>query len=171
MPAPGDWTVPRTGWGVPDLQGIWTNATLTPIERPDSLSGKTVLTAEEAVELETRSTERRAASDRFIPGEVGAYNQFWMDGRKNVTGDRRTSLIVDPADGRVPSLTPQAIRQVGSTERHVPGRLPVRYRIGGTGADGPEERGLAARCLMGYNAGPPMLPGGYNNNAPETSIS
>ena len=61
-------------------------------------------------------------------------------------------------------MTPDAIRQVGSTERHVAGSLPARYRIGGIGAGSPEERGLAARCLMGYNAGPPMVPGGYNNN-------
>ena len=71
---------------------------------------------------------------------------------------------MDPADGRIPPQAPQAILQVGSTERHVAGSLPVRYRIGGIGAGGPEERGLAARCLMGANAGPPMVPGGYNNN-------
>ena len=71
---------------------------------------------------------------------------------------------MDPEDGRLPPLTPGAIRQVGSVERHVPGPLPVRYRIGGLSADGPEERGLAARCLVGYNVGPPLLPGGYSNN-------
>ena len=96
-PAPGDWVVPRTGWGVPDLQGIWTNATLTPIERPDSLVGKTVLTAEEAADLETRSAERRVASDRFIAGEVGAYNQFWMDVRSRGVEerDRRPAHVAD----------------------------------------------------------------------------
>ena len=91
-----------TPWGEPDLQGIWTNATLTPVERPDAQANKTVLTAEEAADFEIRSAESRAASDRFIPGNVGAYNQFWMDGGKNVTGDRRTSLIVDPPDGKIP---------------------------------------------------------------------
>ena len=100
--APGGWTVPRTGWGVPDLQGVWTNATLTPIERPDALAGTEVLTAEEAAAFEARSAEGRAASDRFIAGAVGAYNQFWMDGGKNVTGDRRTALIADPPDGKIP---------------------------------------------------------------------
>ena len=96
------YTPPRTGWDVPDLQGIWTNATLTPVERPAAMSGKDVLTAEEAAAFETTSAEQRAASDRFIPGNVGAYNQFWMDGGKVVTGDRRTSLIADPPDGRIP---------------------------------------------------------------------
>ena len=91
----GGYTAPRTAWGVPDLQGIWTNATLTPVERPDSMDGQ-VLTAEEAAAFETRSAEARAASDTFIPGNVGAYNQFWMDGGKVVTGDRRTS----PGPGR-----------------------------------------------------------------------
>ena len=96
------WTSPLTAWGVPDLGGIWTNATLTPLERPDSLAGKTALTAEEAAELEVQSAERRAASDRFITGNVGSYNQFWMDSGKTVVGNRRTSLVVDPLDGRIP---------------------------------------------------------------------
>ena len=96
------YTAPRTGWGVPDIQGIWTNATLTPIERPETMSDQNVLTAEEAAAFETSSAAARAASDRFIPGNVGAYNQFWMDGGKVMTGDRRTSLVTDPPDGRIP---------------------------------------------------------------------
>ena len=67
-----DWTVPRMANGRPDLQGIWTNATLTPVERPDSLAGRAILTAEEAAEVETTSAERRTASDRFALGDVGA---------------------------------------------------------------------------------------------------
>ena len=96
------WTPPRTPWGEPDLQGIWTNATLTPMERPRSLADKAVLTAEEAGELEARAAERRRASDRFIPGNVGGYNQFWMDAGTKVVGNRRSSLVVDPPDGRIP---------------------------------------------------------------------
>ena len=96
------WFVPRMADGHPDLQGIWTNATLTPVERPDALADKAVLTAEEAAEFESNSAEQRAASDRFVPGNVGAYNQFWMDGGVVVTGDRRTSLVVDPPNGRIP---------------------------------------------------------------------
>ena len=98
----GSYTVPRTGWGDPDIQGIWTNATLTPVERPMAFDGKGVLTSEEAAAFETTSAKQRDASDRFVLGNVGAYNQFWMDGGKVVTGDRRTSLIVDPSDGRIP---------------------------------------------------------------------
>lgn len=98
----GSYTAPRTGWGDPDIQGIWTNATLTPVERPAVFDGKDVLTNEEAAAFETTSAEQRDASDRFVLGNVGAYNQFWMDGGKVVTGDRRTSLIVDPPDGRIP---------------------------------------------------------------------
>ena len=160
---PAKQTPPRGSNGRPDLQGVWNFASATPLQRPQRLADKAFFTQEEAAELAARAASRRPWDAPPPDGSVGAYNQFWWD-RGLPVADRRTSLIVDPADGRVPSLTPQTIRQVGSTERHVPGRLPVRYRIGGTGADGPEERGLAARCLMGYNAGPPMLPGGYNNN-------
>ena len=96
------WTTPRTSWGAPDLQGIWTNATLTPMERPDTLSDTTELSAEEAAQLEERSAAERKASDRFIPGVVGAYNQFWMDAGTTVVESRRTSLVVDPPDGRIP---------------------------------------------------------------------
>tara|TARA_B100001123_G_scaffold265478_1_gene295596 strand:+ start:2176 stop:3153 length:978 start_codon:yes stop_codon:yes gene_type:complete len=99
---PSNWNPPETPWGDPDLQGVWTNATLTPVERPDAMVDKSVLTAEEAADFETQSAEQRAASDRFILGNVGAYNQFWMDGGKNVTGDRRTALITEPPDGRIP---------------------------------------------------------------------
>jgi len=98
----GSYTEPRTGWGDPDIQGIWTNATLTPVERPTVFDGKDVLTNEEAAAFETTSAEQRDASDRFVLGNVGAYNQFWMDVGKVVTGDRRTSLIVNPKDGRIP---------------------------------------------------------------------
>ena len=149
--APGVWTAPRTGWGVPDLQGIWTNATLTPIERPDALADKTVLTAEEAAELEVRSAEQREASDRFIPGNVGAYNQFWMDGGKNVTGDRRTSLIVDPPDGKIPWTS--------AGRRRLESDL-ARYGVGPFNSW--EDADTGERCLTD---GLPLVPlQGYNMN-------
>ena len=103
---PTSWTVPRLADGSPDLRGIWTNATLTPVERSEELGDKAVLTAEEAAAFESTSADRRAATDRFVPGIVGAYNQFWMDRGVVVTGDRRTSLVVDPPSGRIP-WTPQ----------------------------------------------------------------
>ena len=149
--AGGAWTAPRTSWDVPDLQGIWTNATLTPVERPDSLAGKDVLTAEEAAELETRSAERRVASDRFIPGNVGAYNQFWMDAGTRVVGNRRTSLVVDPPDGKIP-WTPDGRRryEVDST----------KYGVGPF--DSWEDADTGERCLTD---GLPLVPlQGYNMN-------
>ena len=97
------WTPPRTAWGEPDLQGIWTNATLTPLERPQALAGKKLLTQAEAAELESQTAKRRARGDGVSrPGSVGGYNQFWMDAGTKVVGSRRTSLIVDPVDGRIP---------------------------------------------------------------------
>ncbi len=158
-----DGQLPRSSDGRPDLQGVWHFNTTTPLQRPERQAAKAVYTEEEHAALTARAAELRPFDAQPPEGSVGAYNQFWWD-RGTPVDDRRTSLIVKPENGRLPPLTPQAIRQVGSTERHVPGSHPVRYRIGGVGADGPEDRGLAARCLLGYNVGPPLLPGGYNNN-------
>ena len=149
--ASADWTAPRTAWGDPDLQGVWTNATLTPIERPASLGDQAVLTAEEAAELEVRTAESRAASDRFIPGNVGAYNQFWMDSGKNVTEDRRTSLITDPADGRIPWT--EAGRERLESDL-------ARYGVGPFNTY--EDADTGERCLTD---GLPLVPlQGYNMN-------
>ena len=161
--APGAEQLPRSADGRPDLHGVWYFNTTTPLQRPERLAGRARYTEEEHAALAARTAEFRPFDATPPEGSVGAYNQFWWD-RGGPVEDRRTSLIVDPDNGRLPPLTPRATRQVGSTERHVPGPGPVRYRIGGIGADGPEERGLAARCLLGYNVGPPLLPGGYNNN-------
>ena len=97
------WTAPRTAWGEPDLQGLWTSATLTPLERPERQADRDRLTGEEAAAIEADSAARRAASDgKSAPGSVGGYNQVWMDAGTRIVGDRRTSLIVDPPDGRIP---------------------------------------------------------------------
>ena len=97
------WTAPRTAWGEPDLQGLWTSATLTPLERPERQAERSTLTDEEAAAIEAESAARRAASDgRSAPGSVGGYNQVWMDAGTRIVGDRRTALIVDPPDGRIP---------------------------------------------------------------------
>ena len=91
------WELPRTAWGDPDLQGVWTSATLTPLERPARQAGRDLLTDEEAAALEQQSAASRAASDgRSAPGSVGGYNQVWLDAGTRITGSRRTSLIVDP---------------------------------------------------------------------------
>ena len=116
------WTVPLTPWGEPDLQGVWTSATLTPLERPARQAGRELLTDEEAAALEQQSAASRAASDgRSAPGSVGGYNQVWLDAGTRITGSRRTSLIVDPPDGRIPW-------RPGEREAH--DRERARYGVG-----------------------------------------
>jgi hypothetical protein len=171
-------TVPRVADGRPDLQGVWDFRTQTPLQRPKNLGDQAFLTEEEASTLEAAVTARRA---RLLePSEVrteplpagggglavGGYNDFWLDYGTNVTGDRRTSLITDPPDGRLPALTAEgeALQQFGSLWEDLPIEAPLRVRSAGTGADRPEDRGLAERCLVGFNSGPPMMPSGYNNN-------
>ena len=97
------WSMARTPWGEPDLQGIWTSATLTPLERPRRLAEQSELTEEEVAAMERQTIESRAASDgKSAPGSVGGYNQVWMDAGTAITDSRRTSLIVDPTDGVIP---------------------------------------------------------------------
>ena len=140
----------------PDLQGIWTNATLTPLERPADLAGKEFLTVEEASAYEKQARERNNADRRDSNREVDlavGYNDVWWDRGTKVVSTRRTSLIVEPRDGRIPPLTPEALRKA---EARAEAR---RLRP----ADGPEDRSLADRCIVRGTAGPPMLPAGYNN--------
>ncbi|MEO8678545.1 MAG: hypothetical protein ABI665_05835, partial [Vicinamibacterales bacterium] len=96
------WVASRTPDGQPDLQGIWTNATITPLERPRALADKTQLTDEEAAALEKRIADQRVATDKFGPLDAGSYNRFWYDDGTKVLSTRQTSLVVDPPDGRVP---------------------------------------------------------------------
>src|SRR5262245_21947323 len=163
--------------GKPDLQGFWDFRTLTPLERPANLANKPVLTEQEANALGQQNAERRAraaetAATRSEPRKaggggaaVGAYNDFWFDGGASVVGDRRTSLIVDPPDGRLPARQKGASYQAGTlTDDAQPQSGLVRLMSTGMGTDGPESRGLAERCLVGFNSGPPMLPSYYNNH-------
>ena len=157
---------PRTAWGAPDLGGIWDFRTITPLERPANLKDKPVLTAEEAAEFEQQSIAARNA-DRRDGGArrdvERAYNDFWWDWGDSLTGDLRTSLIVDPPDGRIPALTEQAREQARAGRAD--GLRPVRGRVLiGSPAHGPEDLGLSERCMLGFNSGPPMLPSAYNNN-------
>ena len=169
-------SVPRTPDGKPDLQGFWDFRTLTPLERPAGAAEKPVLTEEEAraVQAQTASRRSRAAASaevRTAPREagggaraVGGYNDFWLDFGDSVVNDRRTSLIVDPPDGRLPARQPGAAYQAGSLQEDLPPQHPIRVLSTGASADNPEDRGLAERCLVGFNSGPPMLPSGYNNH-------
>jgi hypothetical protein len=164
QPAGRDATIPRTPWGDPDLQGVWDYWTFTPLERPSEFAGKAVLSDAEVGQLAQRLREQTVAGDATRPrsGDPGAYSQeAWTD-RARATVLKQTSLIVDPPDGKIPPLTPQAEK---AAEAHrASGGHPVRMRTDGVGADAPEDRGLSERCLLGFSTGPPFQPGGYNNN-------
>jgi predicted amidohydrolase YtcJ len=149
--------VPRTPDGHPDLQGIWTNSTLTPLERPADLAAKAFFTREEAAAYEKQARARNDGDRRDSNPEADlttGYNDFWWDRGTNVVSTMRTSLIVDPPDGRIPALTPEAQKKAAARADYR--RLHP--------ADGPEDRTLADRCIVRGNNGPPMLPAGYNNN-------
>ena len=159
-------TAPRTAWGQLDLQEIWDFRTITPLQRPEELGGKEFLTEEEAANLEQETVDRdirlwnRPAQrttaggnvDRRTDGTPGFYNNFWLDRGTNIVGTRRTSLIVDPPNGRIPALTAEAQRRQAA-------RAALSERL----AEGPEDRSLSERCIVRGNAGPPMTPGDYNN--------
>jgi hypothetical protein len=151
------WGVPRTPDGHPDFQGTWTTSTLTPLERPAEFANKPFLTEQEAKDYEARLLKEgnRDRRDGGADVDVGrAYNEFWYDRGSHVVQTRRTSLIIDPPDGKIPALTPEARnRQAALAE----------YRRQHPG-DGPEDYSLANRCILWATAGPPMMPGPYNNN-------
>ena len=168
---------PRTPDGHPDLQGTWTNVTITPVERPNEFKSL-ALTEADAARLEKAVADRierlgqPSDPDRPAPpkggdgstgaaGNVGGYNYFWIDSGTRVAmvnGERRSSLIVDPPDGKVPALTPEARQRSAD-------RLAALRKRGGE-YDHPEFRPLAERCLLsfGSSAGPPMLPNYFYNN-------
>ena len=139
---------PRTAWGDPDLQGLWTNPTITPFERPPSMEGRATLTTEEVAAVEVQTAARRAAGDANPrPGVVGAYNQFWLDSGTKVLETGQTSLVVDPADGRVPT------RQEAEAVRD--------HNLAHAG-DSYTYMSVWDRCISRGVPGS-MLPAGYNN--------
>jgi hypothetical protein len=156
-------TVPRTPWGKPDLQGVWDFRTVTPLERPAELAGKEVLTAAEVAEFEKKAVERNNR-DRNVPaGNVGDYNDFWYDRGTQAAGTRRTSLIIDPPDGRIPALTPEAQKKK-EAEAEVRRGVPLDEPTPGGWVHDLGPGGLRVRCIVGFSSGPPMTPSAYNNN-------
>jgi len=130
----------RTTDGQPDLQGLWNNSTTTPLERPDAMVGRTTLTTEEVAALDAQAVGR---NDRPPPaGDPGTYNEFWWE---RGTRLRQTSLVIDPLDGKIPSLTAEGTARAGWVR----------------GVDSWTDRSLAERCVT---RGAPKRPGGYNNN-------
>jgi len=150
--ATGDWTVPRTPWGEPDLQGIWSNATTTPLQRPPELAEKEFFTNEEVSDRDARVGDARNTDRAPRAGDPGTYNEFWWE-RGRTVANNRTSLIVEPADGRLPPLTPEG-------QQRADARAQTRRERGPY--DSFEDRPLAERCLI-YR-GVPAFPTGYNNN-------
>lgn len=164
--AADNFQVPRTEWGQPDLQGVWNFSSDVPMERPAHYGTREFLSAEEIEEIRARAAARDAASDSALPigGVDESYNDFWIENAG--IGDLvRTSHIVYPPDGRLPPLVEGAIARQGMYGGETTGEArPVRIAAGGIGTDGPEDRGLSERCLIGFNAGPPFTPSLYNNN-------
>lgn len=160
--------VPRTSWGDPDLQGVWDYRTITPMERPAALGTKAFFASdEEAAAFEREENQRQnrdlidpeAGGLMYPPGGVVPYNEFWYDRGDKVVGTKRTSLIVDPPNGRLPEMTPE-----GKKRAEARAAEQRATQLGHPHADSWEDRPLQERCLMGLNAGPPMHPGAYNNN-------
>ena len=158
VPAAAQTAAPRTVWGDPDVQGVWDFGTITPLERPDHLAGREFLTEEEAATLGQEAVDRNVRlweqpPERTVAGgDIGGYNNFWNDRGTTSIGTLRTSLVIDPPDGRIPPTTRAAQARAAA-------RAAVRQGI----TEGPEDRSLSERCLLRGNAGPPMLPAGYNN--------
>ena len=164
----------RTAWGEPDLQGVWDYRSITPLQRPEHLADREFLTEEEAANLEREVLDRneqlltRAPAsttaggnvDRREDGTPGFYNNFWLDRGTTVVGTRRTSLVVDPADGRLPPLTDEAQRRADSPEAL---RI-AETRRGARPAESWTDLDAGDRCIQHAKAGPPISVGGYNNN-------
>ena len=196
-PAAKTWTAPRTADGHPDLQGMYDVATMTPLERPAGID-RLVLTREEAAAMEKYEYERQVkneapiSGDRGAPpvggekvapksflefleqaggGPVGGYNSFWLAGGMTiitVDGQKRSSIVVDPPNGRIPPTTPEARKRNAA---YLAGAASPDAAEGAVASppgafDGPEVRPLAERCLLGFlsTSGPPALPNYFYNN-------
>lgn len=155
-----DYEVPRTQWGHPDLQGVWNFASNVPMTRPRMFGDREYMTEEEAAQLAAMSEAQYEALNN---SGVGGYNTFWVESAGR--GDNlRTSLITYPSNGQLPPPVEGVEIAAGGLGPDYEGTRPVRVTVGGIGKDGPEDRGLSERCIVGFNSGPPFTPSMYNNN-------
>ena len=166
-----DYENPYTEWGVPDLQGVWKHATVMPFERPEELGEKRTYTEEEVLVLERRVQQQFDADNEPLDPNrpapevaeslppIGNYDLFWRDDAQflpTINGEFRTSAIIEPANGRLPEVRPEAAERM----------LAARGGRQGRSNDGPEGRGLGERCLVGFGnlSGPVMSPVIYNSH-------
>lgn len=169
-----NYTVPKTEWGHPDLQGVWNFNSDTPLQRPEEFGDREYLTPEEVqqarmdrererAEADARQAELKVPDVLPVAESTGGYNEFWFEAAA-IGENVRTSLITHPSNGRIPARVEGTMEHLQNLGPDVPGDRPVRALFGGIAKDGPEDRGLSERCLIGFNAGPPMNGGGYNAN-------
>jgi hypothetical protein len=169
--------IPRTADGKPDFSGFWTHETITPLERPPQYGTRLIMTPEEVAAAEKFAADHVANSNKptdpktrvqDLPEDCGygfrgancGYNNFWVDRGEHVlriNGEPRASILVDPPNGRIPPMLPEAAKRIAQRN--------AEFRKGAGPADGPELRSLGERCILsfGSNGGPPMLPNMYNN--------
>ena len=161
MAADGTYISPRNVWGQPDLQGVWNFSSNVPFQRPQQFGEREFMTDDEIAAMRARLAEADAASDQAVPSadpnSPGGYNDFWVESA-GITDRIRTSHLVYPADGRLPERVAGSAVQFGGLGPDVPGQRPVRYTVGGIAKNGPEDRGLSERCIVGFNDGPPFMP-------------
>ena len=158
------WNAPRTPWGDPDLQGTFSFHTITPLERPKEFEGKEYLTDQEAAALEKAAKDAETDEARFDDADrdvAAAYNDFWWDRALNVVETHRTSLIVDPSDGKIPALTPEAQKRAQLEPSHRPLRATGGFQ-GGVGGDSWFDRSLWERCIT--QGLPRISSAAYNSN-------
>src|SRR6202049_1438839 len=162
------WTAPRTPWGDPDLQGVYNYATSTPMQRPRNAGDKKVLTDDEAIDLQEELAEalNRDRRDGGAQADANrAYNDFWMDPlRMKLTQDKRTSLIIDPPDGRLPATVPPTPEK--QKERAVAAAMNARFNNGFM--ESYTDGDVGNRCIIrrrNEGGGHPYLPSIYNNVA------
>lgn len=164
--AADDYSVPQTQWGQPDLQGVWNFSSDTPMQRPAEYGERQFLSAAEVEAVKARQAAFDASTDGAlaIEGVDESYNDFWIE-NAGIGDEIRTSHVVYPTNGQFPPLVEGAIANQGVYGGGTTGESrPVRISAGGIGTNGPEDRGLSERCIIGFNAGPPFIPSLYNNN-------